>query len=247
MRPIERYKIGDVIPLKDGTQVTVQEEYNPHRDAIPILLNNFGSYCSYCEVCVSNGLCLDVEHILPKADNPNLKYKWTNFLLGCRICNGPGGKWYRPIPTPTMHQPDKNNTFLSLEYYESGVVKVNPKLNVFAKVNAQALIDYLHLNKSPKSSLEDRDGRNQMRREVWKVANDMLEDYDANNPKCLKYLIETVKARGGWSIWFTVFKGHDEVRKALIEKFPGTAAQCFDANNHYEPIDRHPENAADPT
>ena len=49
-----------------------------------------------------------------------------------------------------------------------------------------------------------------------------------------------------WSIWFTVFKNHDEVRAAMIDAFPGTAKNCFDPDNHYEPIDRNPDNPNDP-
>lgn len=246
MRPIERYKINDVVTLDDGTQVTVNEDFKPSRDAINILLSNFGPYCSYCEACVSNGLCLQVEHIFPKGLNPDLKFKWSNFLLGCSICNGSGGKGATQMPVASMHLPDKNNTFKSLVYLEGGVVKVNPSLNEEARKNAQALIDYLRLNKSPKSSFDERDGRTQMRREIWEIATDWLNDYKPNNPDNLKKLIQYAKARGGWSIWFTVFKNHDEVRKALISEFPGTAAHCFDPDNHYEPIDRHP-GLADPT
>lgn len=59
-------------------------------------------------------------------------------------------------------------------------------------------------------------------------------------------IVDLVKGHGCWSIWFTVFKGHDEVRKALIENFPGTAASCFDAQNHFEPIYRNPQDDEDP-
>lgn len=59
-------------------------------------------------------------------------------------------------------------------------------------------------------------------------------------------IVDLVKGHGCWSIWFTVFKGHDEVRKALIEEFPGTAASCFDAQNHFEPICRNPLDDEDP-
>lgn len=48
--------------------------------------------------------------------------------------------------------------------------------------------------------------------------------------------INTIKECCCWSIWFTVFKDHPEVRKELIDKFPGTAKDCFDPNNGYEPI-----------
>ena len=50
--------------------------------------------------------------------------------------------------------------------------------------------------------------------------------------------IELSKGYGHWSIWFTVFKGIDEVRKALIEFTPGTCADCFDSENHFEPVAR---------
>ena len=55
----------------------------------------------------------------------------------------------------------------------------------------------------------------------------------------IETIVDLVKAKGGWSIWFTVFRGCDDVRKALLD-FPGTAKQCFDPNNHFEPVDRNP-------
>ena len=58
-------------------------------------------------------------------------------------------------------------------------------------------------------------------------------------------IVDLVKNRGGWSIWFTVFKGYDEVRASLLD-FEGTAKMCFDPANHYEPIDRNP-GLGDPT
>jgi len=96
------------------------------------------------------------------------------------------------------------------------------------------------LNKTAKSSCPG-DTRWKNRIKIWDLAERYLnKGADANT------IVDLVKARGGWSIWFTVFKNHDEVRKALISEFPGTAAQCFDPDNHYEPIDRHP-GLADPT
>ena len=61
----------------------------------------------------------------------------------------------------------------------------------------------------------------------------------------LDVILDLLENRGGWSIWFTVFCGCDDVRNALLD-FPGTARQCFDAANHYEPLDRNP-GLADPT
>lgn len=246
MRPLDKYKVDTPVILDDGTEVVVSEIYDPYGNARPILLNNFGDYCSYCENSLHNGTLFDTEHIRPKDSNPDLKTKWSNFLIGCRACNGPSGKWKNDIKVPTMHLPHLNNTFLSLIYDEAGGVSVNTSLSKESQKNAQALIDFVHLDKSPKKSLEDKDGRCKMRRMTWKMAKDMLNLYENNRCETtLKMLLKLIEQRGGWSIWFTVFKNHDEVRKAMID-FHGTAKDCFDANNHYEPIPRNPLNEIDP-
>ena len=81
--------------------------------------------------------------------------------------------------------------------------------------------------------------------EKWNLANNFLKKYLAGDID-VDTIVELVKGHGCWSIWFTVFKGHDNVRKALIEQFPGTAASCFDAQNHFEPICRNPQDEVDP-
>ena len=55
------------------------------------------------------------------------------------------------------------------------------------------------------------------------------------------FILNYIRKVGNWSVFFTVFKEIDEMRKAFIEEFPGTSAVCFDAENHYEPISRHKE------
>ena len=141
---------------------------------------------------------------------------------------------------PEIHLPHLNNTFKSFVYNAGGVVEVNPTLNSLAKKHAENLWLLIGLNKSAATSSKG-DKRWQKRKNDWDLAvRHRIKGSDVET------IVDLVQARGGWSIWFTVFKGHDEVRKALIEKFPGTAAQCFDPNNHYEPIDRNP-GAADPT
>lgn len=234
MRPLDKYTVGQKVTLDDGAEIVVSKNYDPYGDARPILLANFGDYCSYCENALHNGTLFDTEHIRPKFVNRDLETEWDNFLIGCRACNGPGGKWTNDVPTPTVHLPHKNNTILSLQYDEAGVVRVNPDLSPQSQANAQALIDFVKLNKTPINSLQDKDGRCKMRRQTWEIAKTALSMYESSpNLQCL---IMLAKARGGWSIWFTVFKDHPEVRKELIEQFPGTAKDCFDPANGYEPI-----------
>ena len=154
---------------------------------------------------------------------------------------GKGNKGDKNVVFEDIHLPHRNNTYLSLVYKEAGVVIPNPKLEGKSLANAEALISLVGLDKEDL----DTDGRCGMRREVWEKAIMYLNDYENGEIK-LRHLIDYIKVSGCWSIWFTVFSGHDEVRKALIEEFPGTAKECFDANNHYEPVNRNPKNAIDP-
>ena len=70
-----------------------------------------------------------------------------------------------------------------------------------------------------------------------------LKKYEAGEYE-LNAMIADIKLNDCWSIWFTVFKEHREVREALVEQFPGTSRRCFDQD--YNPIPKHPENADDP-
>lgn len=144
----------------------------------------------------------------------------------------------------SCHLPHLNNTFLSLCYKAGGVVEVNPSLSGKSANNARALLELVGLNKGPKDS-SAKDYRWRIRLEKWNLANIYLEKYIAGSVDVYT-IVDLVKGHGCWSIWFTVFKGHDEVRKALIEEFPGTAASCFDAQNHFEPICRNPLDDEDP-
>ncbi len=73
---------------------------------------------------------------------------------------------------------------------------------------------------------------------MWKLAKRYREKYDAGKLDVEAFL-DLVKARGYWSVWFTVFDGADDIRRVLIESFQGTCAACFDAQNHYRPIPRN--------
>lgn len=249
MRPLEKLNPGEYA-MPDGTKLIIKDTYTPYSYAKPDLVSNFGLFCSYCEEAYHQKRDLHVEHVQPKnfKENgvkiyANLTNQWSNFLLSCATCNGPDNKDTKNVVLKDCHLPHLNNTFKSLIYEQGGVVEVNPALKGDAKTHALALIELVGLNKTPRTS-KPGDTRCHKRRKDWILACRYKDKYDAGRIDT-KTIVDFVIERGGWSIWFTVFKGCDDVRKSLLD-FPGTAKQCFDASNHYEPIDRNP-GLPDPT
>lgn len=243
MRPVTKASVGDIIMLEDGTQHTVSASYSPYQSAKPALVANLGRFCSYCEESYHMDRDIHVEHVQPKGltKYAHLEEQWTNFLLGCATCNGADNKDTKDVELASIHLPYQNNTFKSLEYKAGGVVTVNPSLIGDSKLHAQALLELVGLDKTPATS-SPGDTRYRKREKDWKIATRYLKKY-LDNKVDEDIILDLVLNRGGWSIWFTVFKGCDAVRERLISGIPGTCALCFDANNHYEPIDRNPEKA----
>lgn len=239
MRPVVKYNVGESVSLCDGTTHVVSEDYNPYQSAKPVLIANLGKYCSYCECGYYYARDLAVEHVQPKGIDQYkpLQVKWTNFLLSCDTCNGADNKDTKDVVLDKVHLPHRNNTFLSLTYMKGGVVMVNPELTGVSHQHAENLWRLVGFNKTPKQVCPG-DTRWMKRLEDWNTAEEYLMLYLSGEIP-LKAVVDIAKIRGGWSIWFTVFKGVDVVRKALIEQFPGTAKDCFDANNLYEPVPRN--------
>lgn len=226
------------------------EFFERYQDAKPRLIENLGSYCSYCEIHLPLLRNCDVEHVQPKGYKDrdgnliyaNLETDWSNFLLSCSTCNGPDNKGVKNVLLGECHLPHLNNTFLSLEYLQGGAIIVNRKLTGDSKKHAENLLKLVGLCKGKKDSLSS-DNRWKIRLESWNTASRYLKKYEndkIDKSSVFDSVLDLVKTGGMWSIWFTVFKDHDEVRKALIDEFPGTAKECFDANNQYEPIERNP-------
>lgn len=240
MRPVTKASVGDVLTLADGTQHSVVDSYNPYQDAKPALVANLGRFCSYCEEAYHYDRDVHVEHIQPKGlpKYAHLETVWTNFLLGCATCNGQDNKDTKDVVLTEVHLPHQNNTYKSLVYMAGGVVMVNPSLTGDSQVHAKALLELVGLNKTPATSCPG-DKRCLKRGEDWKMADRFLKKYQAGKVD-EDTILDLVTNRGGWSIWFTVFKGCDAVRARLINGVSGTCAACFDAGNHYEPVDRNP-------
>ena len=240
MRPVEKKKPGEEIKcltsLGETKTVVIRHEYDPYRDAVEPLSANIGLFCSYCEEyrAISD---LAVEHISPKGEGGD-RCSWSNFLLACSICNS--GKGHTKYDATDTHFPHLDNTFLDFIYDETGRVKVNPGLPDDMKRKAENLFNLVKLGRHP--GCEDkptaRDYRWHHRFETWEVASRKLDQYN-NGIINIDDIVELAHLYGNWSVWFTVFKGKDEVRKALIEKTPGTCKNCFDPENHYEPVPRN--------
>ena len=244
MRPVEKWS-----PATNGR---VKADYPNYRDAKPVLCENLGTVCSYCEKAYAEARDLHVEHIQPKGYKDaegrlpyaHLETRWDNFLLSCATCNGADNKDTKDVVYGRCHLPHLNNTFLSLRYKAGGVVEVNPSLRGRSAENARALLELVGLDKGPRES-KPGDKRWMTRSKVWNLAERYLRLYEQGRADA-GIIVDLAVGHGCWSIWFTLFKGHDEVRKSLIERFPGTSAACFDPANHYEPVPRNPQNMEDP-
>lgn len=233
MRPVEKWPAGYAF----DKGVVVQDEYHPYQNAKPVLIKNLGRVCSYCENAYSLDRDLHVEHVLPKSKHEDIMYRWDNFLLSCSTCNGRDNKGSKDVALKDVHLPFKNNTFLSLVYKKGGVVIVNPSLSPLSQKHAQNLLDLTGLGKGPAQS-KPSDNRWQIRFENWNIAERYISRYKAGKVD-INTIVDLVKAKGGWSIWFTLADGLDDVRKALIDEFPGTCRNCFDPQQHFKPIERN--------
>lgn len=238
MRPVRKYLVGEEVSV-EGVNETVNGMYKPYRNAKPLLKANLGQYCSYCEAFYSYIRDLHVEHIQPKglAQYAHLEYSWSNFLLSCATCNGSDNKDTKDVVLLDVHLPHLNNTFLSLRYKKGGVVEVNPNLTGLSASHAHNLLSLVGLDKSPLTS-KPGDKRWKKRSDDWDKAERYLKKYKCGQID-VDTIIDLIKACGGWSVWFTVFVGEDDVLARMIADFPGTSDTCFDSHNHFAPVPRN--------
>jgi len=241
MRPVSKLKPGDSVTLLDGTIHEIQAIYKPYQAAKYPLGANIGEFCSYCE-CPITDAALAVEHIQAKSltKYAHLEFSWINFLLACARCNGKDNKSNKDVVLTDIHLPHLNNTMLSIHYGQGGLVQVHPNLVVGSAEykKAKALIDLVGLDKCPAKLGDNRWRRRDI---VWQLAM-RFEDKYRQTKTTVEDIIELAKSRGFFSIWFTVFKNYPKVRQALIQNFAGTALECFDPQNNYNPIPRNSPN-----
>jgi len=236
MRPIER---GSVPKNKDGTD-KVYKQYN---DAKSDLIKNMGRYCSYCGMCIPASLA--VEHVQPKQQVPDLKLSWDNFLLACVNCNSTKSrKNINKDNKEDYYWPDTNNTHIPFVYDANGQITINDELTSWQKIKAQNTLSLVGLQVY-KYNTQASDSRWMLRKETYAKAEHQLLLLTlciakGAEKEAIELICSVASGCGFFSIWFSVFKDHNEVKKALIEAFTGTCSACFDAANNYQPLWRNP-------
>jgi hypothetical protein len=220
-------------PVKRGVSPQATD-YADYEDAKPFLVSRLGHYCSYCERRVATNLA--VEHIQPKGlpAYAALEGSWSNFLLGCVNCNST--KKHKDVVLADNFLPDRDNTFAALDYFADGGIKPSAIVPAGNRVLAARLLSLvgldkpisLHLDENGKQIALDRVAQ---RMEAWGIAQVTKDDVDANpgNVAVLRCAVRTAVEGGFFSIWMTVFAGNADMRRRLVDAFPGTSGSgCFD-------------------
>lgn len=219
MRPLDR----GLWPTVNG----VAKEVKDYGDLREDLYDALGGCCSYCELPLTAKP--EVEHVAPKAHNPDARVAWGNLLLACGFCNPE--KSDRDIDRSTETDyvwPDRDNTFRAFVYSVGGVVKPDPTLPRDLQLRALRTRDLVGLN--PRSSTPARVRRWNLRRAAWdRIVNAREDLRGCNTPEMRRQLVEHARSLGYWSMWMTVFADDPQMRAALLGLLRGTAGGCFDA------------------
>lgn len=224
-------------PVNKGQQpYTVIEKY---QDAESYLEERLGRYCSFCEMRVNNQLA--VEHKESKNSGGALT-DWRNLLLSCSYCNSRKLEKIKKGESEKWLWPDQDNTFLAFTY-RNGIPELNEaylkSISEVAYERAKALFNGLVLDYRPGKGggqAEKRkyvDKRWMTRFEALSVAEDAKCIWDKcwdrdSKDRQIKNIVLQAKGYGFFSVWMMIFEEDEEVRRALITAFPGTARDCFD-------------------
>ncbi len=221
-----------------------QSDYTHYTDAKTELISRFSSgwvckkhvasYCSYCERKIETNLA--VEHIEPKNGNygkPNLKGRWSNFLLACVNCNSTKGS--KQVLLNKIYLPDRDNTFCAFKYLADGNIQPSSSLDT----KAVETLDLLGLDKATREKYDSvgnliAQDRAAQRLSAWGMAQDILEIYkkDPNNQVVQKLIVSNMVHCGFFSIWMTVFYNYSRMKLLFIKALSGTEESgCFDMTN----------------
>jgi hypothetical protein len=222
------------------------------------LIERIGYYCVYCNQPLSHSL--QVEHVIPK--NPPAGFAgdplaWDNMLLACGPCNN--AKSNNPIDASTYYLPEEHNTHLPFLIEPSvladhAIVTEKAGLTAPQSAKAKRTIKLLELN-----NVDERDNivdiRSIRRRDaiVAVQANRQQFEEARHSPTfqmniAARNVVVQAKVTGFFSIWYEVFADVPEVMQFLTDNniIKGTAGNCFDPANGYQPIFRNPANVIDP-
>ena len=190
--------------------------FTKYKQAEDRLTERIGEYCSYCERRLSHNV--HVEHVVPKSIAPDLETEWDNLLLACTNCNS--CKNNRNHSRDGYLWPDRDNTFSAFVYQSSGLVSVNQELAADEHRKASALFDLVGLGKR-----ESTDKRRRQRRQAWgKAIRARDRGYKNNSRDWRDWAVDVALDTGFFSIWMAIFHDDEDMRRRLIEAFPGTRA-----------------------
>lgn len=224
-------------------------EYTDWKNAKQELVNEIGTFCSYCEKYNSSS-ALHVEHIHGrKCKDANghliydhLKGRWDNFLLACVNCNAV--KKNKDIAVLAPYLPHSNNLLHYIEILNGGFIRIKPSVAGIERTRTKAFIDLIGLDRIPgHSEYSNRDDRWDCRLKVFHIAERQLAKYiKPVSETDIETIIDLARTNGYFSIWFTVSNEYKEVKEALVKginlliPFPGTDQHSFD--NHYSTLAR---------
>lgn len=220
-------------PIRRGSSPR-QADFTNYREALPDLVGRLGMYCSYCERRIPTQLA--VEHIQPKGlpASQALQGRWENFLLACVNCNSI--KKDKPVSLADVLLPDRDNTLAAYLYSADGEIEMSSHLSARAQQHASATLALVGLDQRSQN-IADANGRLialdrvKQRMEAWLVANRAREllSLQPGSAAVAEAVVLLARATGFFSIWMEVFRAEPEMRRRLIDAFPGTRGSgCFD-------------------
>jgi hypothetical protein len=230
-------------------------EVDPWGDAKPDLCDDLGTFCCYCEKYNSRS-ALHVEHIRGKKCTDatgayiydHLKFRWDNFLIGCVNCNGV--KDNKDVGVLNPYMPHENNLVHFIEILQGGIISIKPTVAGVDLTRTQEFINLVGLDRDPThADFSDKDDRWDNRLKVYDFAERQFNKYTQPLPTTdIENIVTLAKTTGYFSIWYYRFVGHNEVIDALIngftvsgsliQAFPSTHVDSFDADNNFSTLPR---------
>ncbi|MEW6996233.1 HNH endonuclease [Colwelliaceae bacterium BS250] len=214
-------------------------DFSPYNNAQQPLISRLGENCSYCERWIAGGI--HVEHKKPKGKYPNLKLKWTNFLLACGNCNSSKGS--DRLNLVDYVWPDSENTLRAFKYESEGRILPSTGFGGILDQRIEDTWKLLGLNRHPDSTVAGfviptaKDKRWVHRKVEWQKATDNKARLLRNDTVDFREMVVDIAvSRGMFSIWYTVFSDDKDMKSRLILRFDNTERLCFD--DEYDPIAR---------
>jgi hypothetical protein len=112
--------------------------------------NVYQGVCVYCAHWIPRSANPNIDHFIPKSDNPWLAYEWNNYRLASPLANT-HKKDYQDVLDP--FKIEKNWFFLD---FPSLMLKSNPELPIQVQEQIEATIKRLKLNED-EAFIDDRD------------------------------------------------------------------------------------------